>query len=115
MIILEFVGFIKKKWKDDFLKYQNPYYRKVKKSHILIVSCGYCKTDITRYQKVGRGNLLRMHIDRIIEGNVDFSNDQKALTCPNCSEQLGTKATLKRKNKQVYRMIRSAFNTREEN
>ena len=86
----------------------------MKGSYILIVSCGYCKTDIARYQKVGRGNLLRMHIDRIIEAAIDFSKNHKALVCPNCNEQLGTRVTLKRKNKEVYRMIRSAFNTREE-
>ncbi|NLX61898.1 MAG: hypothetical protein GXZ06_05180 [Tissierellia bacterium] len=94
--------------------YKNPYCRKMKNSFIMIVSCGYCKTDIARYQKVGRGNLLRMHIDRIIEGNIDFSKQPKALLCPNCKEQLGTRITLKREKKEVYKMLRSTFNTREE-
>ncbi len=81
----------------------------------MIVSCGYCKRDIAKYQKLGRGNLLRMHIDRIIEASVDFSKKPKALTCPNCKEQLGVMVKLKREKKEVYKMIRSAFNTREEN
>lgn len=28
----------------------NPNYRKVKGSYMLMVSCGYCKTDIAKYQ-----------------------------------------------------------------
>lgn len=90
--------------------YKNPNYRKIRGSHILIVSCGYCKTDIVKYQKVGRGNLLRMHIDRIIKSSVKMS---KNLICPNCGKKLGTKIRLKKKNKEAYRMIRSTFNTRE--
>lgn len=92
--------------------YKNLNCRKVKGSHILIVSCGHCKTDIVKYQKQGRGNLLRLHIDRVIEGSIDFSQN---LNCPNCGEELGIKINLKRKNKQAYKMIRSAFNTREVN
>lgn len=90
--------------------YKNPNYIKIRGSHILIVSCGYCKTDIVKYQKVGRGNLLRMHISRIIETSAKMS---KNLNCPNCGEKLGTKITLKGSNKKAYRMIRSTYNTRE--
>lgn len=92
------------------MNYKNPNYRKVKGSHILIVSCGHCKTDIVKYQKKGRGNLLRLHIDRIIEGSIDFS---KNLNCPKCEARLGIKVNLKKKNKKAYKMIRSVFNTRE--
>lgn len=92
--------------------YSNPNYKKMRGSHILIVSCGYCKTEVAKYQKVGRGSLLRMYINRIIKSSVKMS---KHLTCPNCGEKLGTKITLKRKNKEAYRMIRSAYNTREIN
>ncbi len=92
------------------MKYKNPNYRKVRGSHILIVSCGHCKTDIVKYQKKGRGNLLRLHIDRVIKGSIDFT---KKLNCPECGEKLGIKVNLKRKNKKAYRMIRSVFNTRE--
>ena len=93
--------------------YKNPYYRKVKGSYILLVSCGYCKTDIAKYQKVGKGNLLRMHINRIIKSSIDLSKDQGTLHCPNCGELLATRMTLKRENEDVYKMIRSAFNTRK--
>ena len=77
-----------------------------------MVSCGHCKTDIARYQKLGRGNLLRMHVDRIIEGTVDFSKHKGALLCPNCNERLAIRTNLKSKNKEVYIMIRGAYNTR---
>ena len=93
--------------------YENPNSRRVRKSHILFVSCGYCKTDIAQYQKVGRGNLLRMHVDRIVKGAVDFSTHQGALLCPGCGQHLGTRIPLKHKGKDAYRMVRSAFNTRE--
>jgi len=92
------------------LIYKNPNYKKVRGSHLLIISCGHCKSDIVKYQKKGRGSLLRLHINRIIESNVGFS---KHLNCPNCNELLATMITLKRGNKKVYKMIRSTYNTRE--
>ncbi len=82
----------------------------MKGSYLLLVSCGYCKTNIVKYQKVGKGNLLKMHIDRIIKGSIDFSKD---LICPNCGKELGRKITLKKENKEVYKMKRSAFNTKK--
>ncbi len=92
--------------------YKNPYYRKVKGSHTLLICCGYCKTDIALYQKVGKGNLLRMYVKRIIKSSVDLSKKPGALFCPNCSKQLATRVTLKRKSKEAYVMTRGAFNTR---
>ena len=92
--------------------YKNPNYRRARGSHIILVSCGYCKTDIAEYQKVGRGNLLRLYIDRIIKSSIDLSKNHGALFCPNCNKQLATRVILKRKNKEAYRMIRSTFNTR---
>lgn len=92
------------------MNYQNPNYRKIKGSYILLVSCGHCKTEIVKYQKLGKGNVLRMYIDRIIEGNIRFCGD---LICPNCGKILGTKVTLKKGNKEFYKMIRSTFNTKK--
>lgn len=92
--------------------YKNPNYKKIRGSHILIVSCGYCKTDIAKYQKVGRGNVLRMYVRRIIRTSTKLT---KNLKCPNCGEVLGHRIILKEKNKEAYRMIRSSFNTREVN
>ena len=70
----------------DYFKYKNPYCKNVKGSHLLIVSCGHCQTEIAKYQKEGRGNLLEMYNERIIEGNIDFSKNHTALFCPNCNE-----------------------------
>jgi len=95
------------------LIYKNPDYRKARGGHIILVSCGYCKTDIAGYQKVGKGRLLRMYVDRIIESSVDLSKNYGAMFCPNCNKQLATRVTLKKKNKEAYILIRSAFNTRK--
>ena len=95
------------------MNYPNPDCRKMRKSHILYVSCGNCKTDIAKYQKVGRGNLLRMHADRILKGAVDFSTHEGELFCPNCGLSLATRVHLSRKGKDVYIMNRATFNTRE--
>lgn len=96
----------------DCLIYKNPYYRRVKGSYTLLIRCGYCKTDIAVYQKVGKGNLLRMYVERIIKSSVDLFKKPGVLFCPNCNKQLATKVILKRKNKEAYVMIRGAFNTR---
>lgn len=92
--------------------YQNPHYKKVKGSHTLLIRCGHCKSNIAVYQKVGKGNLLRMHLDRVVKSSVDLSGKPGTLLCPNCNAQLGTKVYLKRKNKEVYIMTRGAFNTK---
>lgn len=91
---------------------ENPNCRKVKGSHLLLVSCGNCKTDIAEYQKLGRGNVLRMYINRIVKSSVDLSKD---LICPNCGNKLGTRITMKKKNKDAFKMIRSRYNTRRLN
>lgn len=93
--------------------YKNPNFRKTRGAHILFVSCGFCKKEIAKYQKVGRGNLLRMKINRIIESSVDLSKEEGRLSCPNCGSHLGSRMTLRGTNDQAFRMIRSAFNTRE--
>lgn len=91
--------------------YENPDYKKARGGYIILVSCGYCKTDIAEYQKVGNGRLLRMYADRIIKSSVDLSKNHEVLFCPNCNKQLATRVMLKRKNKEAYIMIRSTFNT----
>lgn len=89
---------------------KNPYYKKIKKSRLLIVSCAFCDQDLALYQKVGKGGLLRMYIDRIVELTFEFD---KRLNCPSCDKHLGTRMHLQRKNKKVYKMNRSMFHTRE--
>lgn len=86
--------------------------RKVKNSLLMIVNCGYCKKDIACYQKVGRGNLLRMHGERIIESEFDVMTDSNILYCPFCQNELGIKAIVD--GKVVFNMQRSTYNTRLE-
>ncbi|NMA92879.1 MAG: hypothetical protein GX973_07170 [Firmicutes bacterium] len=93
--------------------YKNPYCRTVRRSHLIIVSCGHCKTDLALYQKAGRGRLLRMYIDRIVKGAVDLRNKPGILVCPQCHHQLATKVTLRRKRTEAYILIRGVFNARE--
>ncbi len=93
--------------------YKNPDYRRIRGSRLLLVSCGHCKSEVALYQKVGRGGLLRMYVDRIVKSSVDLSKEPAALFCPDCQAQLAVRTTLKRRKKEAYRMIRAAFNTRE--
>ncbi|NLJ79774.1 MAG: hypothetical protein GX335_01965 [Firmicutes bacterium] len=93
--------------------YDNPNYRRVRGSRLILVSCGYCQTKIALYQKAGPGGLLRMYVERIVKSSVDLSTLPGALSCPNCKKQLATKVTLKRRNKEAYALIRSVFNTAE--
>ena len=95
------------------MRYKNPYYKRIRGSSTLLICCGYCKTDIALYQKLGKGILLRMYVDRIIRSSVDLAGKPGALFCPNCQKQLATRVTLKRKNKEAYVMTRGVFNARQ--
>lgn len=91
------------------MKYQNKEYKKTKNTMLMLVICGVCKYEIFNYEKLGKGNLLRAHIDRIIESNTKLIDN---LTCPKCQNILGTKVYIKEKNKYVYKMNRSKYNTK---
>ena len=93
--------------------YENPNHRRVKGSRLLLITCGYCKKEIAHYQKVGKGNLLRMYVPRIVRSAVDLSKKPGSLSCPKCKKQLATRVTLRRKGKDAYVMKRSAFNSAE--
>ncbi len=95
--------------------YQNPNCKKIRGSHILEVSCAYCKFLIARYQKVGKSNLVKMYNDRIIEGTIDFSMHHGALFCPNCGERVATRYITKMDKKEAYRLVPSAFNKKKVN
>ncbi|HHY13884.1 MAG TPA: hypothetical protein GX526_04495 [Thermoanaerobacterales bacterium] len=95
------------------MNYKNPYCRKIRGSHLLLVSCGYCKNDIALYQKAGRGRLLRMYLRRIVKSSIDLSKKPGALICPSCKKQLATRVTLKRRKKEAYIMKRGVFNSKE--
>lgn len=94
------------------MKYKNTRGKKVKGSHLLLLSCGHCKKDLVKYQKVGKGGLINLYLDRILEAEIDFNGEGRALVCPDCKEQLASKTYLKNERVLVYRMVRSSFNTR---
>ena len=93
--------------------YKNPNCRKVRGSHILLVSCAYCKCLIAHYQKVGNSNLVKMYNDRIVDGTIDFSQYHGALFCPDCGERIATRYITKSDKKEAYRLTPSAFNKRK--
>ena len=93
--------------------YKNPNCKKVRGSHILKVSCAYCKTFIANYQKVGESGFVKMFNDRIIDGSIDFSKYHGAIYCPNCNEQIATRYITKMDKKEAYRFVPSAFNKRK--
>jgi uncharacterized protein YbaR (Trm112 family) len=95
------------------LIYRNPRCKKVKGSRLIMVSCGYCKTDLALYQKAGSGRLLRIYLERIVQSSVDLSGMPGTLFCPNCNRQLATRVTLRRKDMEAYQLIRAVFNTRD--
>jgi recombinational DNA repair protein (RecF pathway) len=92
---------------------KNPNCKKVRGSHVLAVSCAYCKTFIAHYQKVGESNLVKMYNDRIIDGVLDFSQYRGAIFCPKCNERIATRYITKRDKKEAYRLVPSAFNKRK--
>jgi len=93
--------------------YKNPNCKKVRGSHILAVSCAYCKCFIALYQKVGESNFVKMYNDRIIEGTIDFSKYHGAILCPKCKEQIATRYMTKIDKKEAYRLVPSAFNKKK--
>lgn len=94
------------------MKYKNPYYKKTKKAYELIISCGHCKEEVIIYEKVGKGGLLKMYLNRIIESNTELNTSIKVLSCHNCGIELGVLGKIKSENEYIYNMIRSSFNTR---
>ena len=93
--------------------YKNPNCRKIRGSHLLEVSCAYCKHYIAKYQKVGESNFVKMYNDRIIEGTLDFSQYHGAIFCPNCGERIATRYITQPDKKEAYRFVPSAFNKKK--
>jgi hypothetical protein len=93
--------------------YKNPNCKKIRGSHVLEVSCAYCKCLIARYQKVGESNFVKMYNERIIEGTVAFSGYHGAIFCPGCGERIATRYVTKLDKLEAYRLAPSAFNKKK--
>ena len=93
--------------------FKNPNCKKIRGSHILEVSCAYCKQFIANYQKVGESNFVKMYNERIVDGAIDFSEKHGAVFCPSCNERIATRYITKPDKKEAYRLVPSAFNKRK--
>lgn len=92
--------------------YENEYCKKTKNSHIMIITCAHCKNYIAKYQKVGKGSLINMYVERIVNQSFNINSKDKGLFCPKCNAQLGSKVVVKKNNKTAYKMLKSNFNTK---
>lgn len=78
----------------------------------MIVSCAFCQKDVIRYQKIGKGGLIRLWVSRVIESEMPLVTEDKGLRCPFCEEQLGSRSV--KDNEFVYLIRRGAVHTRKE-
>ena len=92
------------------MPYKNPSPGKIKNAHPLLVTCMQCKHDLCVYWKVGRGNLIKLQIHRIIESAYDFGRRDNALLCPHCQEQLGSLS--EHKGRSCYFLHRGRVQTK---
>ena len=92
---------------------KNPHCKKVRGSHLLEITCAYCKYYIATYQKVGETNLVKMYNERIVKGSLDFSLYHGALFCPQCGQRVATRYITKMDKKEAYRLVPSAFNKKK--
>ena len=56
---------------------------------MLVIKCAICHQKFWNYDKIGKGEVLRCHKDRItnVYSEVDF--DGHKIHCPNCNLPLG--------------------------
>jgi|SRR3989344_4603509 len=83
-------------------KLKNDSYRAARggEAHLLDISCSRCSTQVLKYQKDGRGNLMRCYLNRILHPenlerlqHLFTPHNYKQLpnlTCPQCKEVIGT-------------------------
>ena len=92
------------------MKYKNPSHKKGKNTFTLEVTCGHCKTPILRYEKGGKGNLIKLQEHRIMESVFDLKSQEDHLYCPNCKEQLANKGTYN--GRLTYFVVRGRINSK---
>lgn len=91
------------------MKYTNHAAKKIKNSHLMIISCGVCKEELIIYQKVGTGQLLKLFVERILACEMGIGHSDQ-LTCPKCQNVMGYKVRID--GKLAYKMTRNRYNTR---
>lgn len=90
------------------MRFKNPYYKKTKKAFDMMISCGFCKKNIIKYRKIGKGTLLRIWVSRIKEA--EFPIISEKLICPFCKKELGN--LVKIDSDLAYKTHRSSLRTR---
>ncbi len=55
---------------------------------VLVLKCAACKKKLWRYDKIGPGEVLRRHKDRIIKMYASIKGDNK-IKCP-CGKDIGS-------------------------
>lgn len=91
----------------------NPHFQKNKKTIAFNLSCGHCKTLFATYQKLGKGNILKLYIDRIESSTVELNSPASLLQCPNCQQQLGVLRDEKNTNRKFYALSTGSVNKKK--
>ncbi len=52
-------------------------------SRIIIIKCDKCKSKIFKYEKVGRGHILRCYKKNILEDHAVYENKKVLCSCGN--------------------------------
>lgn len=86
---------------------QNIHYKKIRQCYILTITCANCNSFICTYQKVGRTNLVKLYLERIVTASIDLKTPPGAIFCPTCGNQIAIKYTVKKDNKLAYRLVPS--------
>lgn len=90
--------------------YKNPKARAKSKFRPLGVACAHCKTPVAVYQKAGTGGLTKMQFPRILEIEMDLSQPQGSLTCPQCGQALAKLGDYE--GNPTYWILRGQVNTK---
>lgn len=93
--------------------YKNDNCKKVRGSHILEITCAYCKSFIAHYKKIGESNLVKMYEERIIDSIIDLNEYHGAIFCSECQNRIATRYITKMGGKVAYRLTPSAFNKKK--
>ncbi len=87
---------------NNLFKLKNDRYRAARggEAHLLDISCTRCSSTVIKYQKDGKGNLVRCYLNRIMypesleklqySFNISNYRDLPALSCPECKSVIGT-------------------------
>ena len=68
-------------------------YLRVERSHVIEVECR-CGQDLAKYEKEGKGRLVKMYLDMILNDKAGIFSGEletgKEIFCPSCSKRVGT-------------------------